>query len=99
MDIDLASALSTPPERSQRARDMQFDTNIAVVLRDDLAVWQKTNVTARLHRPRPKCRLDRGGRRRPVPLVGRTDPPSRRSLGSPMNRRLAAAFEIDVGSD
>jgi hypothetical protein len=25
---------------------MQFDTKIAVVLRDDLAVWQKTNVTA-----------------------------------------------------
>jgi hypothetical protein len=26
--------------------EMQFDTKIAVVLRDDLAVWQKTNVTA-----------------------------------------------------
>jgi len=26
--------------------DVQFDTKIAVVLRDDLAVWQKTNVTA-----------------------------------------------------
>jgi hypothetical protein len=25
---------------------MQFDTKIAVVLRDDLAVWQKTKVTA-----------------------------------------------------
>jgi hypothetical protein len=25
---------------------MQFDTKIAVVLRDDLAAWQKTNVTA-----------------------------------------------------
>jgi hypothetical protein len=25
---------------------MDFDTKIAVVLRDDLAVWQKTNVTA-----------------------------------------------------
>ena len=25
---------------------MQFDTKIAVVLRDDLAVWQRTNVTA-----------------------------------------------------
>ena len=25
---------------------MQFDTKIAVVLRDDLAVWQNTNVTA-----------------------------------------------------
>jgi hypothetical protein len=25
---------------------MQFDTKIALVLRDDLAVWQKTNVTA-----------------------------------------------------
>ena len=25
---------------------MQFDTKIAVVLRDDLAQWQKTNVTA-----------------------------------------------------
>ena len=25
---------------------MEFDTKIAVVLRDDLAVWQKTNVTA-----------------------------------------------------
>jgi hypothetical protein len=25
---------------------MKFDTKIAVVLRDDLAVWQKTNVTA-----------------------------------------------------
>jgi hypothetical protein len=25
---------------------MQFDTKIAVVLRDELAVWQKTNVTA-----------------------------------------------------
>jgi hypothetical protein len=24
---------------------MQFDTKLAVVLRDDLAVWQKTNVT------------------------------------------------------
>ena len=27
-------------------RLMQFDTKIAVVLLDDLAVWQKTNVTA-----------------------------------------------------
>ena len=27
-------------------RAMQFDTKIAVVLRDDLEVWQKTNVTA-----------------------------------------------------
>ena len=26
--------------------DVEFDTKIAVVLRDDLAVWQKTNVTA-----------------------------------------------------
>ena len=25
---------------------MQFDTKLAVVLRDDLTVWQKTNVTA-----------------------------------------------------
>jgi hypothetical protein len=25
---------------------MQFDTKIAVILRDDLAAWQKTNVTA-----------------------------------------------------
>jgi hypothetical protein len=25
---------------------MQFDTKIAVILRDDLAVWQRTNVTA-----------------------------------------------------
>ena len=25
---------------------MQFDTKLAIVLRDDLAVWQKTNVTA-----------------------------------------------------
>ena len=25
---------------------MEFDTKLAVVLRDDLAVWQKTNVTA-----------------------------------------------------
>ena len=25
---------------------MHFDTKLAVVLRDDLAVWQKTNVTA-----------------------------------------------------
>jgi hypothetical protein len=25
---------------------LEFDTKIAVVLRDDLAVWQKTNVTA-----------------------------------------------------
>ena len=25
---------------------MQFDTKLAVVLRDDLVVWQKTNVTA-----------------------------------------------------
>ena len=25
---------------------MQFDTKLAVVLREDLAVWQKTNVTA-----------------------------------------------------
>ncbi|HKD32776.1 MAG TPA: DUF2000 family protein, partial [Gaiellaceae bacterium] len=25
---------------------MRFDTKIAIVLRDDLAVWQKTNVTA-----------------------------------------------------
>jgi hypothetical protein len=29
-----------------RSPDMQFETKIAVVLRDDLAVWQKTNVTA-----------------------------------------------------
>ena len=28
------------------APSLQFDTKIAVVLRDDLAVWQKTNVTA-----------------------------------------------------
>src|SRR5919108_2018868 len=27
-------------------REVQFDTKVAVVLRDDLAVWQKTNVTA-----------------------------------------------------
>jgi hypothetical protein len=27
-------------------RDVQFPTKIAVVLRDDLAVWQKANVTA-----------------------------------------------------
>ena len=25
---------------------MEFDTKVAVVLRDDLAVWQKANVTA-----------------------------------------------------
>lgn len=25
---------------------MEFDTRIAVVLRDDLAVWQRTSVTA-----------------------------------------------------
>ena len=25
---------------------MQFDSKIAIVLRDDIAVWQKTNVTA-----------------------------------------------------
>jgi hypothetical protein len=25
---------------------VQFDTKLAVVLRDDLAIWQKTNVTA-----------------------------------------------------
>ncbi len=25
---------------------MQFETKLAVILRDDLAVWQKTNVTA-----------------------------------------------------
>ena len=25
---------------------MQFDTKLAIVLRDDLAIWQKTNVTA-----------------------------------------------------
>jgi hypothetical protein len=31
--------------RGRRSR-VQFDTKIAVVLRDDLAVWQKTNVTA-----------------------------------------------------
>jgi hypothetical protein len=29
-----------------RISGMQFDTKIAVVLRDDLAVWQKMNVTA-----------------------------------------------------
>ena len=29
-----------------RPADVEFDTKIAVVLRDDLAVWQKTNVTA-----------------------------------------------------
>ena len=27
-------------------RAVQFDTKLAVVLRDDLAVWQKTNVAA-----------------------------------------------------
>jgi len=27
---------------------MRFDTKIAVVLRDDLVVWQKTNLTALL---------------------------------------------------
>ena len=32
--------------RLERRLTMQFDTKIAVVLRDDLAVWQKTNVTA-----------------------------------------------------
>jgi hypothetical protein len=36
--LGLRSAASVP--------DMQFDTKIAVVLRDDLAVWEKTNVTA-----------------------------------------------------
>jgi hypothetical protein len=34
-----------PAERTERGA-MQFDTKIAVVLRDDLAVRQKTNVTA-----------------------------------------------------
>jgi hypothetical protein len=34
---------SSATSSSQR---VQFDTKIAVVLRDDLAVWQKTNVTA-----------------------------------------------------
>jgi hypothetical protein len=27
-------------------REVEFDTKLAVILRDDLAVWQKTNVTA-----------------------------------------------------
>jgi hypothetical protein len=31
---------------AEGAVTMQFETKIAVVLRDDLAVWQKTNVTA-----------------------------------------------------
>jgi hypothetical protein len=31
---------------SPRLMTMEFETKIAVVLRDDLAVWQKTNVTA-----------------------------------------------------
>jgi hypothetical protein len=31
---------------ARRVTAMQFDTKIAVVLRDDLAVWQKTNVAA-----------------------------------------------------
>src|SRR5262249_43283290 len=36
-----------PPGRAVRGRrGVRFDTKIAVVLRDDLAVWQKTNVTA-----------------------------------------------------
>ena len=30
----------------ERRLTTQFDTKLAVVLRDDLAVWQKTNVTA-----------------------------------------------------
>jgi hypothetical protein len=34
---------TTPPSNVLR---VQFDTKIAVVLRDDLAGWQKTNVTA-----------------------------------------------------
>jgi hypothetical protein len=33
-------------EDDRKVKGLQFDTKIAVVLRDDLAVWQKTNVTA-----------------------------------------------------
>jgi hypothetical protein len=40
---DDARHVGTP---SGSQRQMEFDTKIAVVLRDDLAVWQKTNVTA-----------------------------------------------------
>jgi hypothetical protein len=40
-----APILSLSRMRGRRSR-VQFDTKIAVVLRDDLAVWQKTNVTA-----------------------------------------------------
>jgi len=48
--------LTTPQSRAgdldhggdgaERAGPVRFDTKIAVVLRDDLAVWQKLNVTA-----------------------------------------------------
>ena len=44
-----AHAPRRDPGRSAGAAgvvEMQFDTKIGVVLRDDLAVWQKTNVTA-----------------------------------------------------
>jgi hypothetical protein len=35
-----------PDRKLQRASAMIFDTKVAILVRDDLAVWQKLNVTA-----------------------------------------------------
>jgi hypothetical protein len=43
---------------------VQFDTKIAVVLRDDLAVWQKTNATAYLVQPVRVCEAGSAALRR-----------------------------------
>ena len=41
-----APAFNTRPVLAVQTADMRFDTKIAVVVRADLAVWQKLNVTA-----------------------------------------------------
>lgn len=45
---DLMDTLDTPlvPDTGVATEPVRFDTKIAVVIRDDLPVWQKLNVTA-----------------------------------------------------
>src|SRR5260221_3893018 len=44
--LALVPAYGTVPCGSSQRHEKMFDTKIAIVLRDDLAVWQKLNVTA-----------------------------------------------------
>ena len=85
---------------------MQFDTKIAVVLRDDLAVWQKANVTAFLVSgiagTQPETvgepYVDGSGNRylpmfrQPVLVYGADAPALRRAYERAMSRELELAI-------